>query len=76
MNYSQFISACKEAWATEGHGSIDIQIAHAALLAVEKKPGMSKMAIAKKAWLIYRDRGVMGYYPRKTVTSAGNPTFE
>jgi hypothetical protein len=56
QSWQSWLHNCKEAWATEGvNCSMYAKDCHNALVAVEKKPGDSRVKIAAKAWALHQE---------------------
>lgn len=51
MNWNQFLSACKTAWATEGQQESRV---HSYLLRCEKTPDMTLVQVAASAFKLYK----------------------
>jgi len=55
MNYQQFLSACSEAWKTQGNSQTkDVKAAYECLCLCQKTPQMSLVQVAAAAWKIYK----------------------
>lgn len=61
ITWNEFQALCKEAWATGGQGSNDVQLAHSYLLRCGKKPKMTLQQVASSAYRLMQSENMITY---------------